>query len=144
MTPDSPDWLEAWRLRIIATSISNELKERFGLQPLYSPDEVITACEARHVVGYARGCALAMFAEPEAIVHLLAEFHISDPAAEFRKILSRQLSYSDTSTISTPSTFSFHQVDSSPHHVFFGSHGDGGASGGFHGGGFDGGSGGHH
>ena len=90
MNPASNDWLETWRLKAIATSVSDELQQKFGMGQFYSLDQVVAACEARNVVEHSRACAFGMFVKPEEIENILPDYGIYDPAEEWRRILARE------------------------------------------------------
>ena len=110
MNPDSADWLETWRLKIIATSVGAELRTQCGANEFYSVVDVQAACDARNVVGPSRACALAMFVEPANLGDTLKEYGISDPAGDFRKMMAQNISCSDSSDLGA-STIDFHHMD---------------------------------
>jgi hypothetical protein len=128
MNSTSDDWLNIWRLKAIASSVSAELRQKFGIHQFYSQEQVLTACDARKVIGNSRAYALGMFANPESIHTILQDYGISEPADEWRRILARKLCYSDTMSIDC-STFDFHHIDSGGHSFdgFSASFGDAGA-----------------
>lgn len=123
-------WLETWKLKALATSVSSELQRQFGKEEFYSLVQVHAACDQRRVADSLRPMAVAMFVAPEESGTALRDYGISDPAAEMRKMLARKLSYSDSSAGATDSSFSFH--DFSPSHHGFGDSfsGDSGCDGG--------------
>jgi hypothetical protein len=84
------------------------------MNEFYSPEEVLAACDARNVFGHSRGRALAMFVESGKLQGILADYGISDPVEDFRR-MARKISYSDTSGIDC-SSFDFHAVDSGVQH----------------------------
>ena len=63
MNPLSEEWVEPWRLKAIAASVSAELRLRYGLKQFYPPEEVESACGARGVEGSSKAIALAMFVD---------------------------------------------------------------------------------
>lgn len=107
------DWLDSWRLKIIATSVSDELKSRFGWEEFYSPEAVEEACDARGVYDNSRACALAMFVAPAVAHDLLGKYGISDPVEELRRVMASKLMYSDTGSAEIYCTpFFFHEIGS--------------------------------
>jgi hypothetical protein len=111
-------WLETWKLKALATSVSSELQRQFGRNEFYSLPQVHAACDRRNVPDSLRACAVAMFVAPEESGDALRDYGISDPADEMRRMLAQKISASDTSSGATDSSFSFH--DLSPSHHGFG------------------------
>lgn len=129
-------WLDSWRLKAIAASVSAELTARFGLHEFYSQYEVEEACDARHVHENSRACALAMFVAPAVAHDLLGKYGISDPVEELRRVMASKLMFSDTAGTDTYNApFFFHEVGG--HYLGCDHHGGafGGDSGGDSGGG---------
>ena len=130
MNPLSEEWVESWRLKAIAASVSAELRLRYGLKEFYPPEEVESACGARGVEGSSEAIALAMFVDPHESQEILTVYGISDPVEELRRIMASKLFYADigVSAESVPAPICFHDAGHGHSSWSFdvGSGGDGG------------------
>ncbi|HEY5812697.1 MAG TPA: hypothetical protein VIT23_08585 [Terrimicrobiaceae bacterium] len=135
MNPFSEEWIELWRLKAIASSLSAELQLRYGLKEFYPPEEVESACCARNAEGSSMAIVLAMFVDPHESQGILKAYGISDPVEELRRIMASKLFYADigVSAESETAPFCFH--DAGYGHSSWSFEGGSGGDGGFDGGG---------
>ena len=82
---------EAWRLSVLATTVSRELRQRYNTKKFYMPDEVEAVCNACHVPHDLRQYAVAMFVEPEQSQNLLQRLGSSKTTAELREFMAQQI-----------------------------------------------------
>jgi hypothetical protein len=82
---------EAWRIRALAKSVSDILRQKYEPQEYYSEEQVEAACDECQAPPSVRQYAVAMFVEPAEADGVLQKLGSSKTAHELRKFLASQV-----------------------------------------------------
>lgn len=88
--PSNPE-METWRIRALAKSVSDILRERVDTKQFYTAAEVAAACDECRAPNDVRQYAVAMFVEPDQAQGVLEKLGASRTALELRTFLATQI-----------------------------------------------------
>lgn len=91
--PSNPG-IDTWRIRALAKSVSNILREKFEAKQFYTAEEVEDACNECRAPDDVRQYAVAMFVEPGQAQGFLEKLGASKTSLELRKFLAAQIFFS--------------------------------------------------
>jgi len=92
---------EAWRIRALAKSVSDILRQEYEPQEYYSEEQVEAACNECHAPQSVRQYAVAMFVEPTQADGVLQKLGSSKTAHELRTFLASQVFFISAPDVSS-------------------------------------------